>query len=204
MFELSFLQRDALMEIFNIGVGRASRSLAQLLGCDAAMSVPIIMQASVSESGQFVDESLKQRQDACMVSRQFGGIETGAVVIFQGLRDNVAGLLDLPASVHAGHTDIRQHIASKIALMVTDSCADQIEDLVRTEVPRGPVKFQAMIGDEIFDIRRNPDDLLIIVKIDIALRKKGVTGHLLLSFSQEAGMRLAEGLDRMLSDSEKG
>lgn len=198
MFELTELQRDALMETFNIGVGRASRSLSQMLGCETALSVPIIVQSPVNQAVQIIDPRLRAQQDVCMVTRRLGGIDAEAVMIFQGPRDNIASLLNLPAAATAHLSDSRENVATKIGQLVSESCAAQIEDLVGIPIDRGPVRFLATVPERVFEVRNSEDDVLIIVKIDIALKRKGVTGHLLLSFTQESAQQLAEGLDRML------
>ena len=202
MFELTELQCDALMETFNIAVGRSSKSLALLLGCEAALSVPIIVQAEMSDADSIVDPSLRQQTDACMASRSLGGVDFEAVMIFQGSRESIASLLNLPFSSSKCHTDPRENVVTRIAALVTESCAAEIQDLVGREVTRGPIRFLATIPEQVFSVRDGASDVMIIVKIDIALKKRGVTGHLLLSFTQESANSLADGLDQLLSDGE--
>lgn len=202
MFDLTELQRDALMETFNIAVGRASKSLALLLGCEAALSVPLIVQADMRDAASIVDPALRRQSDACMASRFFGGVDVEAVMIFQGPRENIASLLNLPVSASDGHADARQNVATKIAALVTESCAAEIQDLVGREVSRGPIRFLSTIPEQVFSVRGSDADVMIIVKIDIALKKRGVTGHLLLSFTQDSANSLADGLDKLLSGSE--
>jgi chemotaxis protein CheC len=42
MLELSELQHDALVEIFNIGVGQAARAMSEIVSEEVTMSVPSI------------------------------------------------------------------------------------------------------------------------------------------------------------------
>ncbi|UUZ47426.1 chemotaxis protein CheC [Massilia sp. B-10] len=42
MFNLSELQHDALVEIFNIGVGHAARAMSDIVNEEVTMSVPHI------------------------------------------------------------------------------------------------------------------------------------------------------------------
>lgn len=202
MFELNDLQCDSLMETFNIGVGRASRSLALLLGCETALSVPVILKSySVTEDDGF--ESMRDSGgNVCMVSRDLGVIGAKVILILCGSKENVASLVSLPSQRPTGD-DERKIIASKIAYLVSESCIDQVEDLMGCVLTRGDAQFSAVIPPDMFAMVSQGDSDMLIIKIDLAIKKRNVSGHLLMAFSHASANRLAEGLDRLMIDGDE-
>lgn len=200
MLELTELQRDALMETFNIGVGRASRALSQLLGCEIALSVPILLQSRVSEVTKIIDPSMRP-EDFCAVSRKTNGVESEVLMLFQGAPKTIGDLINNQFN-RTPFEDPRENVVTKIAYLVTESCFDQIEDVVNRSIQRSAPSFMPRLPKAFFCDNRDPSDTLIIVKIDINLKKKDVSGHLLLSFSEKGANDLAVGLDRMLDSFE--
>lgn len=192
--ELSDLQRDALMETFNVGVGRACRSLSQLLGCEAAISVPTIVTVNAGQSSALVDAALRSRDDVCMAAVPLMGIDAEAVIIIQGARETVSAML----SVRSAGSDLREGVTCKIATLMGTSCAGQIEDLLFEAVGCGDPVFHAHVPEQVFSQARAAQEALVILKIDMALKKRGVNAYLLLSFTRTAAQKLADGLDNLM------
>lgn len=197
--ELSELQRDALMETFNIGVGRASRGLSQLLGCDVALSVPIIVQMPSSDVRQMLDPSLPVN-DVCLVSRRIGGEDAEVVMLFQGQREGFAALMPSTREVDEPGRDIRADVVTKFGYLVIESCVDQVEQVIARKLERHPVKYVDGLPERVFEVHKDQEQLLV-VKIDMMLKKHGIGAHMLFSFSEQAANRLAEGLDRIIAES---
>lgn len=199
MHNLTELQRDTLMETFNIGVGRASRALSQLLACEMILSVPVIEQSLVQEMSKVIREDMDPA-DSCAVSRRMSGIDAEVLMLFQGASKAISSLINNQLE-RENESDPRENVVSKIAYLVTESCFDQISDVINKNISRGPLRFMPQVPKEFFLEHRNPTDTLIIVKIDINLKKKDVSGHLLLSFTSKGASELVIGLDRMIEES---
>lgn len=199
MFELSEIQRDALMEVFNIGVGRASRNLSSLLNCETALSAPIIVQTLSTDAGKIVDPTMLQSKDACMVSRLFSGIDAESIMIFQGPRQNVIALMfdEIDSGVVS---DSGRNVATQIADLVSKSCAEQMENLMGIKVQMSPVTFLTEVPEKVFNVRNQKSDILFIVKIDISLRRRGITSHFLMSFTEDSANILLDGVDRWINE----
>lgn len=200
MIELTELQRDALMETFNIGVGRASRSLASLLGCEAALSVPIIIDASASGALQIVDPQMLGRTDVCIVSRSIPDLDIGFVVVFQGAQENITSLLNIKGG--KSEADPREIVTSKVATMISESCTGQLEGLLEHALSRRALIFSPSIPARIFEHCSGVDHVQAVVKIDILLKRRGVAAHFLVSLTSTSAAKLGDGLNRMLEDSE--
>lgn len=187
------------METFNIGVGRASRALSQLLACEMALSVPVIEQKLVQDMNALNHLNMDP-DDSCAVSRRMSGIDAEVLMVFQGARGTISSLINNQLD-RAHEVDPRENVVSKIAYLVTESCFDQLSDVINKNVSRDAPRFMATVPPEYFMEHLNPHDTLIIVKIDINLKKKDVSGHLLLSFTSTGANELALGLDRMIEES---
>jgi chemotaxis protein CheY-P-specific phosphatase CheC len=204
--QLSELQRDALMETFNIGVGRASKNLAQLLGCEVAMSVPVIVQVSVGDIGGLLDPAMES-MDVCSVTQVItGGVDADIVMLFQGSSDSLVAMMPArpDASGNSGKapSDARAAIAGKIGYVVIESCVDMIQSVVGKQIDRKTIKFIPGLPTAFLAKGHAPEDHLVIVKIDLQVRRRGLAGHLIFSFSDESANLLAEGLDRMVQESD--
>jgi chemotaxis protein CheY-P-specific phosphatase CheC len=200
--QLSDLQRDSLMETFNIGVGLASKRISQFTGTEVAISVPILMHIEAGDLSQLVDSSMVD-VEVCGVTRKISGIDAEVGMIFQGSKNKLASLSKAPLSVSEDEVfDKRSDIATKIGYLVMESCIDQIALLTHRDIIRHPIKFFESLPLTLFSSQNETNDL-VVVKIDIKLSKEGVAGHVLFSFSEDGANALAIGLDKLIQDSEE-
>lgn len=199
MIELSEIQRDALMEVFNIGVGRASSQLSVIFGCEIALSAPVIVQALSPDVNKIADPSMLSRKEMCIVSRLFSGIDAESIMIFQGPQQNVITLMsDEIGSEKISETG--RNVATQIADLVSGSCAEQIEKLMGINIQLSPVTFLTHASDKFFNVRNSLTDILFIVKIDISLLNRDIASHFLMSFSKDSAQVLLNGVDRWIAD----
>ena len=80
--ELSELQRDALIEIFNIGVGQAAHTMSQIVGEMVALSVPEIKLFFEKNQAEAISTMISSPR-ICAVSQDFTGcMDAKALLIF--------------------------------------------------------------------------------------------------------------------------
>lgn len=201
--ELSDLQRDALSETINIGVGRASRALSQFTKAEVAMSVPVVIRCSPEEVRGIVTPALFASPDVCSVSRRIVGMEAELAMIFQSTKEAMAELLST-SIVREGQdeiVDVREAVATKIGYLVIESCLDQMEHVVGRNIERFKLNYHPKLPSGIFSDTYDPKETVIIVKIDISVPKRNITGHLLCSLPRKGANRMADGLDALVIDS---
>ena len=81
MFRLTELQHDALVEIFNIGVGRAARAMSEIVNEEVTMSVPTISFVSRAVAAEMLGN--KELLRVCGISQHYkGAFTTEAIVMF--------------------------------------------------------------------------------------------------------------------------
>ncbi len=204
--ELSELQRDALMETFNIGVGRASKALSHLFSCDIALSAPILVPVRAANVATLIDPAMRGSDDVCAVTRAITGVDAEVVMIVQGDTKSIAALPSAQL-VRDGldvRSDPRADAVSKLGYLVISSCVDQMEEVVGRRFERHPLRFMPSLPEKIVGAARPSDEMLYGVKIAIIMSAKGVASYLLFSFTRDAANRLAAGLDRIIAESAEG
>ena len=81
MIKLTELQKDALGELFNIGMGRASASLSEMVGEEVELSVPLVEILPYSEAIENI--SITVGQEVTAVRETFKGAFWGdALLLF--------------------------------------------------------------------------------------------------------------------------
>ena len=201
--ELSDLQRDALTETINIGVGRASRALSKFAQSEVAMSVPVIIQTSPEEFKAIVSPALFSSSDVCAVARRIVGLDADVVMIFQGSKESMAEMNS--SAVGQEHVndrrDVREDVALKIGGLVIESCLDQIENVVGRNIERFKLNYYSRLPAGIFAEDYQPKEGVIIIKIDVQMAKRNIAGHLLCAMTHKAANRLGDGLDALVAES---
>ncbi len=79
MHNLSELQQDALLEIFNVSIGRAASAMSDMVSETINMSVPAMQFLTRKEAGDILD--LKGRRRICSVAQGFAGSFSGEAVL---------------------------------------------------------------------------------------------------------------------------
>lgn len=192
-FEPTLMQRDALLEMFNIGVGRASKALSQLLGCEIVLSVPELISLRVKNLTEAVGPWI-WRDGFCAVSRKVDEPFVEMLMMLDGAVESL-----MAGSSGSSTFKTREDVAVKIATLVTDSCLDQMEDVLAMALNRGePVFSTNLDGYERSDGVFNLD--LLATKIDWGLKGKDVTGVVYLLVSSKGLKQLCAGFDRMFEE----
>src|SRR5471032_3253539 len=82
--DLTELQRDALQEITNVGMGRAGAALAQLLGTFVTLSVPRVQLVGVEELIAVLRDADHGGSATPLVRQAFQSDISGEAVVFFG------------------------------------------------------------------------------------------------------------------------
>jgi chemotaxis protein CheC len=119
--DLDEMQRDALQEIANIGMGRAGAALAQLLGTFVTLSVPNSQLISVSDLAHYLSE----KNDGSKVVRQaFQSDISGEAIVMFG-QDGYRELREL-MGYESDAEKIELEMLSDIATLLVGGCVQSI------------------------------------------------------------------------------
>lgn len=129
MLELSELQHDALVEIFNIGVGQAARAMSEIASEVVTMSVPSIRFLNRAEAAAMLGNNDIQR--VCGVSQHYeGAFTTDAILMFPEDKSlDIVRLMVGESVPFKELTDMEQEAMSEIGNIILNSCVGTLANM---------------------------------------------------------------------------
>ncbi|WP_322062110.1 chemotaxis protein CheC [Paraburkholderia sp. J63] len=196
------LQRDALQEIANLGMGQAATRLSGLLNAFIELSVPRVRVVAVSEAAQAL--------------REMTGIDGPVTAVRQGFRSEIKGealvicrsgeIAELGAliggpyaqSTHDALTE--QELIFDVANVLSGACVSSMLD----QLGRMPVFSQpgllggAIMLDEVFQPGMLAWDLALLVEVNFALEDQRFRAHLVMLMAEESIHHVSRAIDALL------
>lgn len=178
MVELSELQRDALLEVFNIGLGKAAASLSAMVRQEIVLSVPRLEVHANPPGTSLPLETKKQRISA--VSQHFNGdFEADAMLVFPEDKTLVILHRLLGESVPLDEfTELEQEAMSEVGNIILSACISAMADMFNTEFRSTLPTYH--LGDPENVLRSTTpkaDSLLLILHVDFVLARDEVRGY---------------------------
>lgn len=200
MIEVGELQRDALGEIFNIGVGRAAASLSQIVRDEIELSAPNIQFIVPSE----VELVLKGREfdHLSMVSQEFSGpFDARAMLVFpeqNALRIVGQMLGGVVPPEQLG--EFEQEAMCEVGNIILNACISALADLFRVEFEGSLPNYEHAERESLnlFGSLDNDVPVILVVQIDLVIRQQSIRGHLLFLLSVSSLDELLASLNRYL------
>ncbi len=134
MFNLNELQHDALVEIFNIGVGQAAAAMSGIVNEEVTMSVPSISFVNRADAALMLVDSETRR--ICGVSQHYhGAFSTEAILMFpeekslEIVRLMVGELIPMQEL-----TEMEQEAMSEIGNIILNSCVGTLANVFEQEL----------------------------------------------------------------------
>jgi chemotaxis protein CheC len=194
------LQRDALQEIANLGMGQAATRLSRLLDAFIELSVPRVRVVEIHE--------------AALALREMTGIDGPVTAVRQGFRSEIKGealvicrsgeiaaLADLiggPLALDESVTDTE--LVFDVANSLTGACVSaMLDQLGRQPVFTAPgLLGENVMLDEVFQRGMLAWDLALLVEVNFALEDRRFRAHLVMLMAQESFRHVSEAIDALL------
>lgn len=181
MVDLTDLERDALTELVNMGVGRAATHLSRMVSDQVLLSVPSVEIVSLDHATRFLTD--RERSGLVAVEQEFrGSFEGRALLIFPE-----ANSLELARAVLGGDltlaeiVDLEQDALAEIGNIILNGClvviANTLKDRLAISLPnvlRG--SSQGILRDK----DAAPDELVLFLYIDFSIRSRSIRGYIAL------------------------
>jgi chemotaxis protein CheC len=200
--DLSELQRDALIEVFNIGVGQAANSMSQIVGEAIKLSVPIIEILPGDNKTEAISAIVRNPR-ICAVSQDFtGGINSKAFLIFPEGKTREIVRRMVGESVSADElSEMEQEALSEIGNIILNSCFSSMSDLLYAEFHSSlPTYHLGLVGDVLTAQDSHDDNLLLLLHIDFSMPSDQINGYLVFLLTLPSFKALIQHIDRFLSD----
>lgn len=199
--DLSELQRDALVEIFNIGVGQAADSMSQIVGEAIRLSVPIIELLPGDNTAEAISAIIRNPR-ICAVSQDFtGGINSKAFLIFPEGKTREIVRRMVGESVSADElSEMEQEALSEIGNIILNSCFSSMSDLLHAEFKSSlPIYHLGLVGEVLHAQENHDDNLLLLLHIDFSMPSDQIDGYLVFLLTLPSFNALIKHIDRFLS-----
>jgi len=193
---LTELQTDALIEIFNIGVGHAANSLSQIVGEGVSLSIPKL---EILDSSQIdVLNSQINSKKICAVSQDFTGlIDTRTFLVFpEGKSMDVVRRM-LGENIGLGDLgEMEQEALSEIGNIILNSCISAMSDSLQSSFQCSLPVFHRGSVDNVLDSENNV--VLIMLHINFAIPSDHIDGNLVFLLSASSFNGLVEKIDHFI------
>lgn len=200
--DLSELQRDALVEIFNIGVGQAANSMSQIVGEAITLSVPVIELLPGNNQADAIS-AIVHTPRICAVSQDFsGGMDAKAFLIFpEGKTREIVRRMVGELVTADELSEMEQEALSEIGNIILNSCFSALSDLLQADFQSSLPTYHLGLINEVLEAQKNNDDnLLMLLHIDFSMPSDQINGYLVFLLTLPSFNALLKQVDRFLSD----
>ncbi|MBF0502694.1 MAG: hypothetical protein HQM09_21350 [Candidatus Riflebacteria bacterium] len=180
MIELSQMERDAITEILNLGMGAAAGTLSEVLGEEVIVNIPSIEFTSKKDMpGKLGGSSNRQ---LAAISETFEGPFYGeSLLIFseESGVELVSCLLKTPLAIKR-LSELEEEALLEVGNMVLNACLGGIANVLLTEISATiPRVIKGTCGDIFQDLRAAivPEDLVMLLNVSFELQTKKITGY---------------------------
>ncbi|TYQ13769.1 UNVERIFIED_ORG: chemotaxis protein CheC [Zoogloea ramigera] len=206
MVELSELENDALIEIFNIGVGQAAASMSALVSEEVRMSVPSISFISRTDAARLLGSRLAAEAEApdriCGVSQHYeGAFDTDAILMFPEDKSLELVRLMVGETVPLQElTDMEQEAMCEIGNIILNACIGTLANVFEQELRGSLPEYHVGTSDEILGVSGSePDSVVLMLHIDFALDKHQILGYVAFVLDISALHDLKEQINRYIA-----
>jgi chemotaxis protein CheC len=178
MISLTELEHDALVEIFNIGVGHAAASMSAIVDEEVRMSVPSI--SFLNRAGAAELLSNKDDERICGVSQHYeGAFNTEAMLMFPENKSLEIVRLMVGESVPLQElTEMEQEAMSEIGNIILNSCVGTLANIFQLELRGSLPLYHVGTSAQILSASGSADDTTVLMlHIDFILEKHQIRGY---------------------------
>jgi chemotaxis protein CheC len=200
MFELSELQQDALIEIFNMGVGQAAAAMSRIVNEEVSMSVPSVLFQTRAEVATAMGATEGRR--VCAVAQQFdGAFNTEAFLMFPEDKSLEIVRLMIGQSLSMEELgEMEQEAMSEIGNILLNACMATLANIAGKEMHGSlPVYHVGTGTDILMHSGKEWESAVLTLKIDFNIEKRHIFGYVAFLLDVPALHDLQRYLDDYLS-----
>ncbi|NRR33202.1 chemotaxis protein CheC [Oxalobacteraceae bacterium] len=181
MFNLTELENDALVEIFNIGVGQAAAAMSGIVNEEVSMSVPSISFMNRAEAAKLLGQAHTDQSDRiCGVSQHYeGAFKTEAILMFPEDKSlEIVRLMVGEAVPLQELSEMEQEAMCEIGNIILNSCVGTLANIFQRELQGSLPVYHVGTSDEILIASGSPaNTVVLMLHIDFVLEKHQIHGY---------------------------
>lgn len=200
MFDLTELQHDALVEIFNMGVGNAANAMSSIVNEEVRMSVPTITFQNRADAAIALGNRESRRISG--VSQHYeGAFNTDAVLMFPEEKSlEIVRLMVGDAVPMEELTEMEQEAMSEIGNIILNACVGTLANIFNTELQGSLPSYMVGSSSDILSADDKPaDDIVLMLHIDFSMEKHEINGYVAFLLDMTALKDLRHHLDHYLA-----
>ncbi len=200
MFNLSEIQHDALVEIFNIGVGHAAAAMSGIVNEEVTMSVPSIRFLNRAEAANMLVNNESRR--ICGISQHYqGAFTTEAILMFPEDKSLEIVRLMVGETIPLKElTDMEQEAMSEIGNIILNSCVGTLANIFGQELQGSLPVYHIGTSEDILSASGGQGDAVVLMlHIDFILEKHQIHGYVAFILDVTALHDLQYQVDQYLS-----
>jgi chemotaxis protein CheC len=178
--DLSEIERDALTELVNIGVGRAALALGQMVGAEVMLAVPSVEIAGRRSAVTLISDY--ENDDLVAVRQDFSGVFSGrALLIFPQANSlelvrAVVGQ-DMPAAELA---EIEHEALAETGNIILNGCLGSIANMLQQSLNISLPQILRGDGGYLLELENHPgdDELVLLLYINFSMRNRDIRGYI--------------------------
>lgn len=201
MLTLSELQHDALVEIFNIGVGQAARAMSEIVSEEVTMSVPSIRFLNRADAAGMLGNGDRER--VCGVSQHYeGAFTTEAILMFPEDKSlDIVRLMVGESVPFKELTEMEQEAMSEIGNIILNSCVGTLANLFEQELHGSLPVYHIGSSEAILSASGGlADTVVLMLHIDFILETHQIHGYVAFILDLGALVDLQSLVDRYLAN----
>lgn len=184
--QLSELERDAICELVNIGMGRAAKSLGKMVDDRVILTIPALELVEHANVHALLDSQTGSAVTA--VKERFTGVFQGdAILVFpeKYSLELVRSLLDEEMPMEA-LTDLEQESLLEVGNIVLNACLGTFTNILACKLDIDlPVLCRGSIEKILGQQASAANTIYMVMRIDFTTQKKMIKGYLVFMFDSE-------------------
>lgn len=197
--EISEDVRDAILEIFNVGVGRAASVMSSLGNCDVSLSVPELAIIPRADLMPLIENACS---GAVSGIRQgfFGPFAGDSLLIFPERRSLELARSLVPEPDQAEDmTEMEREALLEVGNIVLNACLSSLADLLHVEIDSDvPAFFSGQPTDLTDRMIGFGDCDLLFLRIDFRLGSGAIDGYVVFVLDLRAADALRQAVESIL------
>ncbi|PAJ75269.1 hypothetical protein CJF42_06370 [Pseudoalteromonas sp. NBT06-2] len=192
---LTELEQDYLVELFNIGIGKAADSLSQIVNQEIILSVPTVEYITIDD----LNKKMAEHQDICSVSQSVQGTFSANSMLLFPEESSLEIVKKMLGEGYSNETiaELHQEGFTEIGNIVLNACIGSLGQSFQEEFKVGLPSYQ--IGSISKVLQTQEQENILFIRINLMLSESKVHGYLVFLLESLSFLQFKNMLNKMIN-----
>ncbi|MGO4378570.1 chemotaxis protein CheC [Pseudoduganella sp. RAF19] len=178
MIRLSELELDALVELFNIGVGQAASAMSEIVNETVTMSVPSISFLSRAAAAKLLATKSTGSGRICGISQHYAGaFQTDAILMFPEEKSQQIVRLMVGETMPLEELSaMEQEAMSEIGNILLNSCVGALANIFERELQGSLPAYHVGYSEELLALSGAGESMVLMLHIEFTVERQQISG----------------------------